>query len=66
MTYLARAAVRVKAPDNTLPMQRVNSPESGAPCVYIVSHGPGCLDGVAAAVAVARYRAGARLIPRFE
>ncbi len=65
MTYPARAAVRVEAPDNTPPMQRVNSPESGAPCVYIVSHGPGCLDGVAAAVAVARYRDGARLIPRF-
>ena len=46
-------------------MPRANSPESSVPCVYIVSHGPGCLDGVAAAVAVARYRAGARLIPRF-
>ena len=34
--------------------------------VHIVSHGPYCLDGVAAAVAVARYRADARLIPHFS
>jgi uncharacterized protein len=34
--------------------------------VNIVSHGPYCLDGVAAAVAVARYRAGAKIIPRFS
>jgi oligoribonuclease NrnB/cAMP/cGMP phosphodiesterase (DHH superfamily) len=34
--------------------------------VHIVSHGPYCLDGVAAAVAVARYRAGTTLIPHFS
>ena len=33
--------------------------------VFIVSHGPACLDGVTAAVAVARYHAGAELIPCF-
>src|ERR1051325_11771364 len=33
--------------------------------VHIVSHGPHCLDGVAAAVAVARYHAGqAEVVPR--
>ncbi len=46
-------------------MPRTHNSESDTPRVYIVSHGPGCLDGVAAAVAVARYRAGAKLIPRF-
>jgi oligoribonuclease NrnB/cAMP/cGMP phosphodiesterase (DHH superfamily) len=34
--------------------------------VHIVSHGPYCLDGVAAAVTVARYRAGATIIPHFS
>lgn len=34
--------------------------------VHIVSHGPYCLDGVAAAVAVARYRSGATIIPHFS
>jgi oligoribonuclease NrnB/cAMP/cGMP phosphodiesterase (DHH superfamily) len=34
--------------------------------VHIVSHGPYCLDGVAAAVAVARHRAGATIIPHFS
>jgi len=34
--------------------------------VHIVSHGPYCLDGVAAAVAVARYRVGATIIPHFS
>ena len=34
--------------------------------VHIVSHGPHCLDGVAAAVAVARYHAGrAEVVPHF-
>ena len=36
------------------------------PCVHIVSHGPYCLDGVAAAVSVARYRAGTPVIPHFS
>ena len=34
--------------------------------VHIVSHGPHCLDGVAAAVAVARYHEGARVEPQFS
>lgn len=34
--------------------------------VHIVSHGPYCLDGVAAAVAVARYRAGSTISPHFS
>ncbi len=34
--------------------------------VYVVSHGPHCLDGVAAAVAVARFYAGeAEVVPQF-
>ncbi|GIW40863.1 MAG: hypothetical protein KatS3mg076_1440 [Candidatus Binatia bacterium] len=33
--------------------------------VHIVSHGPHCLDGVAAAVAVARARPGATVVPVF-
>jgi len=33
--------------------------------VHIVSHGPHCLDGVTAAVAVARFHAGAEIQPRF-
>ena len=34
--------------------------------VHVVSHGPHCLDGVAAAVAVARYHAGtAEVVPHF-
>src|SRR5262245_50751559 len=36
------------------------------PLVHLVSHGPYCLDGVAAAVAVARYRAGATIVPHFS
>jgi oligoribonuclease NrnB/cAMP/cGMP phosphodiesterase (DHH superfamily) len=39
---------------------------SHPPLVHIVSHGPYCLDGVAAAVAVARYRSGATIIPHFS
>jgi oligoribonuclease NrnB/cAMP/cGMP phosphodiesterase (DHH superfamily) len=34
--------------------------------VHIVSHGPYCLDGVAAAVAVARYRSDATVMPHFS
>lgn len=33
--------------------------------LYVISHGPHCLDGVAAAVAVARYHEGAKTIPHF-
>src|SRR5712691_4148042 len=40
--------------------------QSQALLVHIVSHGPYCLDGVAAAVAVARYRSDAILIPHFS
>lgn len=36
------------------------------PLVHIVSHGPYCLDGVTAAVAVARYRTGATIVPHFS
>jgi uncharacterized protein len=36
------------------------------PLVHLVSHGPYCLDGVAAAVAVARYRTGATIVPHFS
>lgn len=46
-------------------MENTASSQSSAGPVYIVSHGPACLDGVAAAVAVARYHAGAELIPCF-
>ena len=49
-------------------MEHVNTSQSSPtrpPRVYIVSHGPGCLDGVTAAVSVARYHAGATLIPCF-
>jgi oligoribonuclease NrnB/cAMP/cGMP phosphodiesterase (DHH superfamily) len=42
------------------------APGRGAGTVHIVSHGPHCLDGVAAAVAVARFHAGARIIPDFS
>jgi oligoribonuclease NrnB/cAMP/cGMP phosphodiesterase (DHH superfamily) len=34
--------------------------------IHIVSHGPHCLDGVAAAVAVARFHEGDRVIPQFS
>lgn len=34
--------------------------------VHIVSHGPHCLDGVAAAVAIARYYSGVEVRPRFS
>ncbi|MBI3248704.1 MAG: hypothetical protein HYZ50_19545 [Deltaproteobacteria bacterium] len=46
---------------NILPSQPAT-----APIVHIVSHGPYCLDGVAAAVAVARYRAEATIVPHFS
>jgi oligoribonuclease NrnB/cAMP/cGMP phosphodiesterase (DHH superfamily) len=39
---------------------------SRPPCVHIVSHGPYCLDGVAAAVAVARHRSGTTIVPHFS
>ncbi len=39
---------------------------SSSQIVHIVSHGPYCLDGVAAAVAVARYRSGAIITPHFS
>src|SRR2546425_776969 len=41
-------------------------PQPHPPLVHIVSHGPYCLDGVAAAVAVARYRAGTTIVPHFS
>jgi oligoribonuclease NrnB/cAMP/cGMP phosphodiesterase (DHH superfamily) len=34
--------------------------------VHVVSHGPGCLDGVTAAVAVARYHREATVVPHFS
>ncbi len=34
--------------------------------VHVVSHGPHCLDGVAAAVAIARYYSGIEVRPRFS
>ena len=40
--------------------------EASPPVVHIVSHGPHCLDGVTAAVAVARYRANTTVIPHFS
>lgn len=43
-----------------------NNPPILSQIVHIVSHGPYCLDGVAAAVAVARYRSGATIIPHFS
>jgi len=43
-----------------------DSEQNQPPLVHIVSHGPYCLDGVAAAVAVARYRAGATIVPHFS
>lgn len=36
------------------------------PLVHIVSHGPYCLDGVTAAVAVARFREGSPIMPHFS
>jgi oligoribonuclease NrnB/cAMP/cGMP phosphodiesterase (DHH superfamily) len=36
------------------------------PPVHIVSHGPYCLDGVTAAVAVARFRSTAPIVPHFS
>jgi oligoribonuclease NrnB/cAMP/cGMP phosphodiesterase (DHH superfamily) len=44
----------------------MNKDTSQSQIVHIVSHGPYCLDGVAAAVAVARYRSGATIIPHFS
>lgn len=46
-------------------MEHENTSHSSPSHIYIVSHGPGCLDGVTAAVSVARYHAGATLIPCF-
>ncbi|MGE0682826.1 MAG: hypothetical protein AB7P69_18230 [Candidatus Binatia bacterium] len=43
-----------------------DNPQLPSQIVHIVSHGPYCLDGVAAAVAVARYRSGATIIPHFS
>jgi len=43
-----------------------DAPQPQPPLVHLVSHGPYCLDGVAAAVAVARYRSGATIIPHFS
>jgi oligoribonuclease NrnB/cAMP/cGMP phosphodiesterase (DHH superfamily) len=40
--------------------------EQHIPLVHIVSHGPYCLDGVTAAVAVARYRTGCTIVPHFS
>ena len=34
--------------------------------VHVVSHGPGCLDGVTAAVVVSRYYHGATIVPHFS
>src|SRR5262249_12083531 len=45
----------------------MTSPEPSLPLVHIVSHGPYCLDGVTAAVAVARYyRDKAIIVPHFS
>lgn len=41
-------------------------PEKRSKFVHIVSHGPHCFDGVAAAVAVARYHRGAIVEPHFS
>jgi oligoribonuclease NrnB/cAMP/cGMP phosphodiesterase (DHH superfamily) len=42
-------------------------PESRSPrLVHVVSHGPHCLDGVAAAVAIARYYKGVEVRPQFS
>jgi len=43
-----------------------DTPQSRPQLVHIVSHGPYCLDGVAAAVAVARYRTSAAVVPHFS
>jgi len=43
-----------------------DTPHPSSQIVHIVSHGPYCLDGVAAAVAVARYRSGTTIIPHFS
>jgi oligoribonuclease NrnB/cAMP/cGMP phosphodiesterase (DHH superfamily) len=46
---------------------KMTSPETSLPLVHVVSHGPYCLDGVTAAVAVARYyRDKARVVPHFS
>ncbi len=39
--------------------------ETKPPLLYVISHGPHCLDGLAAAVAVARYHEGVKIIPHF-
>lgn len=44
----------------------MSAKERQVPLVHIVSHGPYCLDGVTAAVAVARYRTGSAIIPHFS
>jgi oligoribonuclease NrnB/cAMP/cGMP phosphodiesterase (DHH superfamily) len=46
---------------------KTSSTDTSLPVVHIVSHGPYCLDGVTAAVAVARYyRNRATIIPHFS
>src|SRR5438034_2800643 len=45
---------------------QTDSTQPQPPLVHIVSHGPYCLDGVAAAVAVSRYRAGTTIVPHFS
>ncbi len=49
-----------------LSVMKKDRSEPQPPLVHIVSHGPYCLDGVAAAVAVARYRQGATIVPHFS
>ncbi|MCS6926304.1 MAG: hypothetical protein NZ578_10445 [Candidatus Binatia bacterium] len=44
----------------------MDSKEQQTPLVHIVSHGPYCLDGVTAAVAIARYHTGSIIIPHFS
>ena len=41
-------------------------PSATPPSVHLVSHGPYCLDGVAAAVSVARFRSGISITPHFS
>lgn len=40
--------------------------EDARKTVHVVSHGPNCLDGIAAAVVVARYYRDARVLPQFS
>ena len=39
--------------------------ETNPSLLHVISHGPHCLDGVAAAVAVARYHDGIKIVPHF-